>query len=149
MHLVELTVADNEASDLLRVEDPALLADLEAESAFWTVLDEGPVEKCLALLMHSRQGWTAAHVAAQAGQQAGSIDALDKGSVLLDAHPQARDATCRHLRFTLPERDRSVITATQIADLAPLHHVEGIAEWQGRSLYVTDEDHRVALYVQP
>jgi hypothetical protein len=79
----------------------------------------------------------------------GSIDALDKGSVLLDAHPQARDATCRHLRFSLPEQHPAIITAEQVADLAPLHHVEGIAEWQGRSLYVTDEDHRVALYEQP
>jgi hypothetical protein len=332
MHLVELTVAGNEASDLLRVEDQALLTELGAESAFWTVLDEGPVERCLALLTHSQHGWSAGHVAAHAGEQAGrtedaealarhdgwvyvigshfgskkgplqpkrafvarfresatpvleivrhrfalhriindalaeltgpahapvhesfvararerglakgkswvdqlrdgdqpiniegaaftargnlliglrwpvtvsgepilvelagvpeifsggsvtvagvhvlagvgpgplgvralcarqdgdfdivigSIDALDKGSVLLDAHPQARDATCRHLRFSLPEGQPTVVTAKMIADLAPLHHVEGIAEWQGRSLYVTDEDHRVALYAQP
>jgi hypothetical protein len=333
MHLVELTVADNEASDLLRVKDQALLAELGAQSAFWTVLDEGPVEKSLALIVHSPQGdWSAHHVAAQAGEQAGrtedaealahhdgwvyvlgshfgskkgplqpkrafvarfresvtpvlqivrhrfalhravndalaeltgpahapvhesfiaqarerglakgkswveqlqpgdhpinvegaaftargtlliglrwpvtitgepilvelagvpelfsggtlsvvgahvlagagpgplgvralcareeggfdvvigSIDAPDKGSVLLENYPQARDASCRHFRFALGEGSPVVINPELIADLAPLHHVEGIAEWQGRSLYVTDEDHRVALYAQP
>ncbi len=333
MHLAELSVAGNEASDLLRVTDPALLAQIGALSAFWTVLDEGPVEQCLALVAHSASGWSAHHVLAQAGEEAGktedaealayhdgwvyvlgshfgskkgplqpkrafvarfresvspvlqivrhrfaahraindalaeltgpphipvhdsfvararerglargkpwveqlrpgdhpiniegaaftargtlliglrwpvtmagepilvelggvaglfegggpltvvgahvlagtgpgplgvralsgrddggfdvvvgSIDALDKGSVLLDAHPQARDATCRHYRFVLPEQGPSVISADLVADLAPLHHVEGIAEWQGRSLYVTDEDHRVALYALP
>ena len=74
MHLVELTVAGNEASDLLRVHDPELLAELEAESAFWTVLDEGPVEQCLALLVHSQHGWSAHHVAAQAGEQTGRTE---------------------------------------------------------------------------
>ncbi len=338
MHLVELSVAGNEASDLLRVEEQSLLAELSADSAFWTVLDEGPVEKCLALLVHGPDGWSARHVAAEAGAHdgrtedaealarhdgwvyvvgshfgakkgplqpkrafvarfresasprlqivrhrfalhravndalaeltgpahapvhesfvararergltkgkawaeqlrlgdhpinvegaaftargtlliglrwpvtvtgepilvelagvpelfeggelsvagayvlaglgpgplgvralcarddgrvdvvTGSIDALDKGSVLLDAHPQARDATCRHWRFSLPAGHSAglpaaaVIKPEAVADLAPLHHVEGIAEWQGRSLYVTDEDHRVALYVSP
>jgi hypothetical protein len=49
----------------------------------------------------------------------------------------------------LAEQSPAVIGAELVADLAPLHHVEGIAEWQGRPLYVTDENHRVALYVQP
>jgi hypothetical protein len=175
MHLVELSVAGNEASDLLRVEEKSLLAELTADCAYWTVLDEGPVEQCLALLVHTQDGWSARHVAARAGAYVladvgpgplgvralcarddgrfdvvvGSIDALDKGSVLLDAHPQTRDATCRHWRFSLPELHPAVIKPEAVADLAPLHHVEGIAEWQGRSLYVTDEDHRVALYVSP
>jgi hypothetical protein len=76
----------------------------------------------------------------------GSIDALDKGSVLLDEHPQARDATCRHLRFTLPEAAPALISPMVVADLAPLHHVEGVADLDGAALYVTDEDHRIALW---
>lgn len=329
MHLAELTVAGNEASDLLRVHSPGLLADLGAWSAFWTVLDEGPVEDCLALLCEHGDGhWSARHVQADAAAMAGrtedgealafhdgwvyvlgshfgskkgplrpkrafvarfresltpqleivrhrfalhrvvndaltaltgdpaeivrerfiaqtrargqakgkawaaqladsdhpiniegaaftakgtlliglrwpvtsageplivelsgipdlfaggdvlvsgvyplteagqgplgvralsaradgtfdvvigSIDAVDKGSILLDAHPETRDATCRHYRFVLPGLPGPV-KPELIVDLAPLHHVEGISEWEGQSLYVTDEDHRVALY---
>jgi hypothetical protein len=318
VHLIELTAAGNEASDLLRVHDAGLLARLDARAAFWTVLDEGPVEACLALLVQSHGGrWSARHVEADAGDQqgrtedgealawrdgwvyvfgshfgkkkgplksrrafvarfresltpaleisrhgfalhrlindalaetvgdpseivharfiaetrrraeakgkpwadqlvpgdhpiniegaaftqdghlllglrwpvtragepmlieldwdrkpavrrvhvlrtkqqgplgvralsarddgdldviVGSIDALDKGSILLDAYPQARDATCRHFRLTLGQTPRLV------RDLAPMHHVEGVSELDGHPLYVTDEDHRIALY---
>lgn len=59
MLLAELSVAGNEASDLLPVTDPEFLAELGALSAFWTVLDEGPVEACLALLVETADGWTA------------------------------------------------------------------------------------------
>ncbi|NUT36391.1 MAG: hypothetical protein HOV79_25325 [Hamadaea sp.] len=76
----------------------------------------------------------------------GSIDALDKNSVLLDEHPEARDATCAHWRFALPGPERPLITPTPVADLAPLHHVEGLADLDGAPLYVTDEDHRIALW---
>lgn len=331
MHVAELTVAGNEASDLLRVDDAALLESLNARAAYWTVLDEGPVERCLALLIDGPEGWSARHVPADAGPESGrtedgealarhdgwvyvlgshfgskqgplrpkrafvaryreaaapvleiirhrfalhravndalaelagpahtpvhesfiaqtrrrgvakgklwvdqlragdhpinvegaaftaagtlliglrwpvtvagepilvevagvpglfdggsltvagvhvlagvgpgplgiralsarpdgdydvvvgSIDAVDKGSVLLDAHPDARDATCRHYRFRLPEGAATMITPDLIADLAPLHHVEGISQWRDGCLYVTDEDHRVALYVR-
>ncbi len=323
MHLVELRAAGNEASDLLRVHDPRLLDQLGARAAFWTVLDEGPLEQCLALLALGHDGvWSALHVLADAGGQAGrtedaealayrdgwvyvlgshfgkkkgplrpkrafvarfreslaprleivrnpfalhrmvndalaghtdapppgvresfitatvrrglerskvwaahlldgdhpinvegaafteagtlliglrwpvtragepllievdwpwggepravdvyplhglakgplgvravsaredgsfdvivgSIDALDKGSVLLDEHPGARDATCRHYRYVPGGSPRL------IKDLAPLHHVEGVSELDGRALYVTDEDHRIALYSGP
>jgi hypothetical protein len=76
----------------------------------------------------------------------GSIDALDKDSALLDEHPQARDATCVHLRMTLPADRSALVKPVMVADLAPLHHVEGVAEFDGAPLYVTDEDHRVALW---
>jgi hypothetical protein len=341
MHLVELTAAGNEASDLLPVLDKDLLAELGARHAYWTVLDEGPVEECLAMLVETPGGWTARHVSADPGEHSrrtedgealarhdgwvyvlgshfgskagplrpkrafiarfqesakpvlqvvrhrfalhravndalaelaaighpvapagpaaavhagfieetlrrgqakakdwvdqllhgdhpiniegaaftpagtlliglrwpvtaagepilvelagvpelfgpaagsaslrvvgayaltgvgpgpvgvralaaradgsydvivGSIDALNKGSVLLDEHPAARDATCRHARFTLPTTAPAVIATRLVADLAPLHHVEGVAELDGGALYVTDEDHRIALW---
>ena len=56
--------------------------------------------------------------------------------------------TCRHLRFTLPRPAEigAVLAAVEVADLAPLHHVEGVADHDGGPLYVTDEDHRIALW---
>lgn len=71
----------------------------------------------------------------------GSIDALDKGSVLLNAHPRAREATCRHYRFRPGEKP------SLVRDLAPLHHIEGVSELDRRPIYVTDEDHRICLLV--
>lgn len=76
----------------------------------------------------------------------GSIDALGKGSVLLDDHPAGGDVTSRHVRFRLP-RQGHLIPGEPVADLAPFHQVEGLAELDGRCFYVTDEDHRVALWV--
>ncbi|MFG3421117.1 hypothetical protein [Micromonospora sp. NPDC048063] len=76
----------------------------------------------------------------------GSIDALGKGSVLLDDHPTGGDVTSRHVRFP-PPGDGHLVPGELVADLAPFHHVEGLAELDGRSFYVTDEDHRVALWV--
>ena len=316
---IELTAAGNEASDLLKVHDAALLNELGARAAFWTVLDEGPVEECLALLVQSHDGtWAARHLNADAGEHTGrtedaealayhdgfvyvlgshfgkkkgplkarrafiarfreslepkleisrhafalhrrindaiagsgiagtpaeevharfiaatrqratakgrpwvdqlvpgdhpinvegaafsregtlllglrwpvtaegepflvevskslrvegvhrltgvgqgplgiralsarddgsfdvivgSIDAIDKGSVLLDAHPEAREATCRHYRFRLGEKP------ILVRDLAPLHHIEGVSELDGQPIYVTDEEHRICLLV--
>ncbi|MDI1460479.1 hypothetical protein QEZ54_05815 [Catellatospora sp. KI3] len=78
----------------------------------------------------------------------GSIDALDKGSVLLERHPHARHATCRHVRFELPgQPGPALLRAEPVADLAPLHHVEGVSERDGRPIYVTDEDHRIGLWL--
>ncbi|MEV4410898.1 hypothetical protein [Catellatospora sp. NPDC049609] len=340
MRLVELTAAGNEASDLLPVHDAGLLAELGARRAYWTVLDEGPVEQCLALLVEQPDGqWRAEHVKADAGEHAGrtedgealarhdgwvyvlgshfgskagplrpkrafvarfresaaprleivrhrfalhravndalaalavtghpaapepvadavhagfvtealrrgtakgkrwtaqlapgdhpvniegaaftargtllaglrwpvtaagepilveltglpglftggtldvagvyaltgtgsgplgvralaaradgaydvvvgSIDALDKGSILLEHHPHARHATCRHLRFRLPDAAGAGLIAPEpVADLAPLHHVEGVSEHDGHPVYVADEDHRIALWL--
>jgi hypothetical protein len=337
---VELTVAGNEASDLLPVHSPQLLATLDARRAFWTVLDEGPVEQCLALLVQRRDGsWSARHVDTDAGEESrrtedgealayadgwvyvvgshfgskggplrprraffarfkeedgqlrlhvvrnqfrlhrvvndalreatitplkpgervqaafivatlargsakakswynrlmqgdlplnveaaaftatgtmllglrfpvtadgqpilveiagvagmfdddprtwpsvvnayvltgvtpsggltgfralsarpdggfdavvGSIDATGKGSVLLEDHPMGGDVTSRHVRFTLPSGGGHDIPAEVVADLAPFHNVEGLAEVDGTSYYVTDEDHRVALWL--
>ena len=78
----------------------------------------------------------------------GSIDAVGKGSVLLDDHPTGGDVTCRHVRFRRPDAPDGPATPGElIADLAPLHNVEGLTELDGTRYYVTDEDHRIALWV--
>lgn len=76
----------------------------------------------------------------------GSIDALDKRSALLDDHPHGGDVHGRHVRFRLPAAGR-VADAVVVAELAPLHHVEGVAESDGERCYVTDEDHHIALLI--
>lgn len=93
-------------------------------------------------------GFRAVAPAADGGYAAviGSIDALGKGSVLLEDHPAGGDVTSRHVRFQLPGKGRH-LAGELVADLAPFHHVEGLAEVDGSNFYVTDEDHRVALWV--
>ncbi|MGN9808061.1 hypothetical protein ACTMSW_01710 [Micromonospora sp. BQ11] len=76
----------------------------------------------------------------------GSIDALGKGSVLLEDHPAGGDVASRHVRFPAPGAGH-LVRGELVADLAPFHHVEGLAELDGSCFYVTDEDHRVALWV--
>ncbi|WP_446218448.1 hypothetical protein [Micromonospora sp. IBHARD004] len=76
----------------------------------------------------------------------GSIDALGKGSVLLDDHPQGGAVASRHVSFRLDVTPDARVAGKVVADLAPFHHVEGLAELAGRCWYVTDEDHRVALW---
>ncbi|MFC4148266.1 hypothetical protein ACFO0M_18595 [Micromonospora mangrovi] len=77
----------------------------------------------------------------------GSIDALGKGSVLLDDHPEGGRVTSRHVRFRLDDAVGGRVVGELVADLAPFHHVEGLAELEGDCFYVTDEDHRVALWI--
>jgi len=74
----------------------------------------------------------------------GSIDALDKGSVLLDDHPTGGDVTCSHVRFDLGAE--TAVPGEIVDDLAPFHNVEGLALLDGERVYVTDEDHRIALW---
>ncbi|MEV0713588.1 hypothetical protein [Asanoa sp. NPDC050611] len=74
----------------------------------------------------------------------GSIDALGKGSVLLDDHPAGGDITCTHVRFSLGTGTR--VDGSVVDDLAPFHNVEGLAVVDGERIYVTDEDHRIALW---
>ncbi|MFE9203774.1 hypothetical protein [Micromonospora sp. NPDC007230] len=77
----------------------------------------------------------------------GSIDALGKGSVLLDDHPHGGAVTSRHVRFRWDVTPDARVAGKLVAELAPFHHVEGLAELDGRCYYVTDEDHRVALWI--
>ena len=50
---IDLDLHPNEASDLLPVENERILAAHGWDRAFWTVLDEGAVENCVALVGHS------------------------------------------------------------------------------------------------
>lgn len=63
LHSVDLRLDPNEASDLAEVHEPGLLAAHGWDRTFLTVLDEGPVEDCVALLAHDEgagltDGWT-------------------------------------------------------------------------------------------
>jgi hypothetical protein len=65
---VDLELAPNEASDLLPLDDAALVGAHGWDAAYLTVLDEGPVERCVALLGHSAgdavdRGWTSRRLA--------------------------------------------------------------------------------------
>jgi hypothetical protein len=67
MHETDLELEPNEASDLCRLQAPALLEQRGWDRAFLTVLDEAPVEECVAVLGHERdaepgEGWEALRV---------------------------------------------------------------------------------------
>ena len=53
VHTIDLDLHPNEASDLLPVENERILGAHGWDRAFWTVLDEGAVENCVALVGHS------------------------------------------------------------------------------------------------
>ncbi|WP_018348797.1 hypothetical protein [Longispora albida] len=72
--VAELSAGVNEASDLLAVRDPAVLAAHGWSEAVWTVLDEGPVEECVVLIGHGAGGWEALHVPAEAGTETGRTE---------------------------------------------------------------------------
>jgi hypothetical protein len=73
----------------------------------------------------------------------GSIDATGKGSVLLDDHPEGGDVTCRHVAFRLDTG--AVAVPASVVEELPFHNVEGLAV-SGDHFYVTDEDHRIAVW---
>lgn len=70
----DLHLEPNEASDLTPVLSPAVLAEHGWDLAFATVLDEAPVEKAIAVLVHEAgaspgQGWRALRIAAKASRR--------------------------------------------------------------------------------
>lgn len=76
----------------------------------------------------------------------GSIDATDKGSVLLADHPAGAVAHCSHWRFTLPNDEAGgTVGAELVRDFPGLRNVEGLSVESGQTFYVTDEDHRIQL----
>jgi hypothetical protein len=54
VHTVDLDLHPNEASDLLPLDNDDVLASRGWDRGFWTVLDEGAVERCVALIGHRR-----------------------------------------------------------------------------------------------
>ncbi|MCT7661315.1 hypothetical protein [Mycobacterium deserti] len=75
----------------------------------------------------------------------GSIDATDKGSALLEDHPDGALAHCSHWRFTLPADGPHVTSVALVRDFPDLRNVEGLAVETGQTFYVTDEDHRIQV----
>lgn len=77
---------------------------------------------------------------------AGSLDAQDKGSTLLEDHPEGGKASCAHYRVRLPEsRDGGSVEA-ELVHRFNLPNVEGLSPGPGnRFYYVTDEDDRVHM----
>ena len=68
LHSVDLHLEPNEASDLAEVHEPGLLAAHDWDRVFLTVLDEGRVEDCVALLAHDAgasmgEGWSSHRLA--------------------------------------------------------------------------------------
>ncbi len=76
----------------------------------------------------------------------GSFDAKDKGSALLEDHPEGGRAACAHHCFTLASgRDGGQVEAALVQPF-DLHNVEGLASDEQRYFYyVTDEDDRVRV----
>lgn len=77
----------------------------------------------------------------------GSLDASDKGSLLLECYPAGTDPVSAHWRFSLADTDGSgVVAATEIRHFPDQQRIEGISRApDGHFAYVVDEDHRVHL----
>jgi hypothetical protein len=76
---VDLAHEGNEASDLVHVDNEALLDAHGWDIGFWTVLDEGSVEDCIAVLGHARgaapdSGWEIFPLPAVAGDEKGRTE---------------------------------------------------------------------------
>lgn len=75
LEVVELSSGGNEASDLLPVRGDHILETHGWDRGFWTVLDEGPVEQCVAVIGHRRDGgWEIHPLACLPGDQDGSTE---------------------------------------------------------------------------
>lgn len=77
----------------------------------------------------------------------GNIDSKQKGSVILEDHPEGRDTVATHFLCKLPPDKRSgSLEAEFVREFPELPRVEGIAiTAEGRAFYVTDEDEGVHL----
>lgn len=78
----------------------------------------------------------------------GNLDSTGKGSVLIDAHPEAGLARSAHFRLELEAATgkHGVASAELVREFPGLTRVEGVAhDPLGRTFYVSDVDDRVAL----
>jgi hypothetical protein len=76
---IDLAHEGNEASDLVHVDNDALLDAHGWDLGFWTVLDEGAAEHCIAVLGHARgaapdSGWDIHPLPAVAGREKGRTE---------------------------------------------------------------------------
>lgn len=82
----------------------------------------------------------------------GNLDSAGKGSVLIDAHPEAALARSAHFRLRLPGNRRGgTIEAEPVREFPGMMRVEGVAhDPVGRTFYVIDEEEQVDLrYSEP
>jgi hypothetical protein len=130
--VVDLDLHPNEASGLLTVQSPVVLAALGWDFGLWTVLDEGRVEDCIALIGHragaaegegSSGGWDIRHVAcavaagAPRTQDTEAVAYHDGWVYLVGSHfgtAAAGLASDRHYLARLREDDAAGLAAGQL-----------------------------------
>lgn len=82
------------------------------------------------------------------GAVVGNLDSLDKGSALLEDHPEGAFARSQHVRFRLPAGAEGgpVADVEHVHEWIDLRRIEGLATApDGTMLYVVDDDERVHL----
>jgi hypothetical protein len=89
----------------------------------------------------------------------GSIDATGKGSALLEDFPHGGGIHCSHWHFSLAGAEATPgpgggppvgeVVAELVREFPELRNVEGVSVAPGRAFYVTDEDARIALRIEP
>lgn len=77
----------------------------------------------------------------------GNLDSAGKGSVLIDAHPEAALAPSAHFSLRMPaNRRRGAASSELVREFHGRYRVEGVAhDPAGRTFYVIDDDERVEL----
>ena len=78
----------------------------------------------------------------------GDLDALNKGAIVLEDHPEGGEAESRHVRFELPDDDGDggVVPVEEVHRFGDIRRVEGVVvDEAGHSYYVIDEEGHVAL----
>lgn len=79
-HVIDLDLSPSEASGLVASASAALRERLGLDPLYWTVLDDGPVERCIALIgqragtREPTAGWTTAHLQATVTTPTGLTD---------------------------------------------------------------------------
>ncbi|HVL99414.1 MAG TPA: hypothetical protein VM324_09010 [Egibacteraceae bacterium] len=129
--LAVLDLAPNEASGLLRIHDPELLAGAGWDRGFWSVLDEVDVAECVAMIGHRAgapldQGWQARKVRLERYGSGGKADdaealAFHEGSVyLFGSHHGGKEGPIRaREQWVARFRERDVDVRGRGATRAP------------------------------
>lgn len=105
-HLAELDMRPNEASGLLAVADQALLDHFGWDRAFWSVLDEDDVAKCVVLMGHAtgaqpHEGWAVQRPVvdrlgdAEEASDAESVDRWDGWVYIFGSHHGGKSGPIR------------------------------------------------------